>query len=232
MFVPICIGAEFVFNYVIAANTSNFNLRAAAVAAGWNQIAPLKATVTVNAGVYVGSPSTGAYAFDTGATFPAGSSLALINNGTICGGGGAGGYGGTPGSPNGGNGGGGGTAFRAQAAISITNNGLIAGGGGGGGGGGYQTSSGYPDYLGGANGIAGGPGAGTPSGGTFTTTGGNLGGASGGGWAAYGGNGASPPDIGGGPSGIGGTGGPGGSCTSGNANITWVTTGSRYGAVS
>ena len=78
------------FNATISANTANYNLRAAAVAAGWNQIAPLNATVTINAGVYVYSTNTGTYAFDTGSTFPTGSTLALINNGTILGMGGRG----------------------------------------------------------------------------------------------------------------------------------------------
>ena len=48
----------FAFNYVISADTANFNVRTAAIAAGWDGIAPLKATVMVNAGVYVYSTST------------------------------------------------------------------------------------------------------------------------------------------------------------------------------
>jgi len=80
------------------------------------------------------STSTGSYAFDTGSTFPAGSTLALTNNGIILGRGGDGGTGGlntTPGTA----GGAGGPAFIARYAISVTNNGTIGGGGGGGGGG-------------------------------------------------------------------------------------------------
>jgi hypothetical protein len=132
----------FVFEPTIAVNTANYNIKAAAVAAGWDQIRPLKATVTVNAGVYVYSTSTGAYAFDTGATFPAETTLALINNGTIIGMGGAGSAGdwnntdpypryyvyGTPAA--------GGPALIAQYALTVTNNGVIGGGGGGGGSGG------------------------------------------------------------------------------------------------
>lgn len=121
----------YTFNATIASNTTDYNLRAAAVAAGWNQSTALLATVTINAGVYVYASSTGAYGFQTGSTFPAGTTLALVNNGIICGKAG-----------NGGNGGGSGTASQAGAAggpallaqqnISITNNGTIGGGGGGG----------------------------------------------------------------------------------------------------
>ena len=128
--------SAFAFSATISANTANYNLRAAAVTAGWNQTAPLNATVTINSGVYVYSTSTGTYAFDTGSTFPTGTTLALINNGTILGMGGAGAQGQwidagfntytySPGV--------GGPALIAQYAISITNNGIIGGGGGGGG---------------------------------------------------------------------------------------------------
>lgn len=131
------VGAAFVFNQTISANTTNYNLRSAAIAAGWNQVSPLRASVTINSGVYVSSNSTGAYAFDTGTSFPTGSSLSLTNNGFIVGMGGAGGNG--AGYNNtivaGSAGGNGGPALRADAAISITNSGTIAGGGGGGGGG-------------------------------------------------------------------------------------------------
>lgn len=77
--------SAFVFNYAVSANTNNFNLRAAAVAAGWNQVLPLDATVTVNAGVTVGSVSTGVPAFTTGTGYPGGSSLEVVNYGVIVG---------------------------------------------------------------------------------------------------------------------------------------------------
>ena len=83
----------FPFTATIAVNTTNYNIKSAAIAAGWDQIKPLAATVTINAGVYVYSTSTGSYAFNTGATFPSGTTLALINNGTILGMGGAGAFG-------------------------------------------------------------------------------------------------------------------------------------------
>ena len=137
----------YVFNQTISTNTTNYNLKSAAIAAGWNQTSALNATVTINSGVFVYSTSTGSYAFDTGSTFPSGTTLALINNGTIIGKGGDGGAGGggtahtgdgtnpAPGSV-GGNGGSAGPAFIAQYAINVTNNSIINGGGGGGGGGG------------------------------------------------------------------------------------------------
>jgi len=124
----------FTFNQTISSDTTNYNLKSAAISAGWNQTSALIATVTINGGVYVYSTSTGSYAFDTGSTFPAGSTLALTNNGIILGRGGDGGTGGlntTPGTA----GGAGGPAFIARYAISVTNNGTIGGGGGGGGGG-------------------------------------------------------------------------------------------------
>jgi hypothetical protein len=138
--VPKAAPSTFAFSATISANTTNYNLRAAAVTAGWNQTSPLNATVTINAGVYVSSTNTGTYAFDTGSTFPAGTTLALINNGTILGMGGRGSDSCATGSDAsyqqpttiasvGGPG------LIARYAISITNNGIISGGGGGGGGG-------------------------------------------------------------------------------------------------
>ena len=136
----------FTFNTTISSNTVDYNLKSAAIAAGWNQTDTMFATVTINSGVYVYASSTGAYAFDTGSTFPTGTTLALINNGTIVGRGGNGGtggwygvpaytsYAGTPGAAAG-------PALIARYAISITNNGTINGGGGGGGGGGYYSVS-------------------------------------------------------------------------------------------
>lgn len=129
----------FTLNRTLSTNTANYNLRADAVASGWNQVLPLNATVTISAGVYVYSTSTGAYAFDTGSTFPSGSTLSLVNNGTILGMGGAGGIG-NGADPGTGNSErypaySGGPALIARYALSVTNNGVISGGGGGGGGG-------------------------------------------------------------------------------------------------
>jgi len=130
----------FTFNQTISSDTTNYNLKSAAISAGWDQSQTLIATVTINGGVYVYSTSTGSYAFDTGSTFPAGSTLALTNNGVILGRGGDGGQGTyyniSTDSLVIGNGTTAGPAFIARYAISVTNNGTIGGGGGGGGGGG------------------------------------------------------------------------------------------------
>lgn len=136
---------SFIFNQTISANTANYNLKSSAIAAGWDQVRALAATITINSGVYVYSTSTGAYSFQTGSTFPAGTVLNLINNGIILGMGGAGGSGGSsvyspPVANNGNPGSAGGPALLASYAINITNNGTIAGGGGGGGGGGAAYS--------------------------------------------------------------------------------------------
>lgn len=266
------------FNFapVIAANTTNYNLKSAAIAAGWDQVKPLNATITINAGVAVGSTSTSTYAFDTGTSFPTGSTLAIINNGYIVG---AGGQGGNASSTNGAVGG---PALRAQVPISITNNGTIGGGGGGGGGGqglGYNSVDGYGNvtatYTSGGGG--GGGGAGYNGGGGGSITHGNYAGirygtAGGAGTTTAGGGGGSS-DYGtnspnsymqGGPGGSGGalgaaggsgggggyageagwyggptfvwynatSGGAGGAAVVGNANITWIATGTRAGSIS
>ena len=152
----------FAFNYVISADTANFNVRTAAIAAGWDGIAPLKATVMVNAGVYVYSTSTASPAFDTGTPFPSGSTITLINNGYIYGMGGAGATGGrsiypSPMAETPAAGSSGGPALNAQAAITVVNIGVIAGGGGGGGGGGgaYRDSGGMTFNSGGGGGGGG-----------------------------------------------------------------------------
>lgn len=222
---------SFVFNPVISTNATNYNLRAAAVAAGWDQSAPLIATVTVNAGVYLSANSTGAYAFDTGASFPAGSSLSLVNNGFIVGMGGAGGSGAgyNYGTSGGSGGGGGGPALRAQAAISITNNGTIAGGGGGGGGGqgvALRSTDGKSNY----GAFGGGGGGGGRSGASANSAAGAGGPAYG-----YGFSSAIGSNGGVGTSASGGAGGGGGSYLSGSragnggAGGTWGSAGASGG---
>lgn len=239
---------SFVFNATISANTQNYNLKSAAIAAGWNQVDPLVATVTINSGVYVGSSSTGSYAFDTGATFPAGSTLAVINNGYILGAGGA-------------SAAAGGTALMAQAPVTVTNNGTIGGGGGGGavGATGSMYGATYTYYdgcmvldIGGT--VYGAGGAGGTGAGNYTTapSAGSGGSASAspvyadtaqggcGSWTsyicsnswiacyAYGATGYTGGALG---SQGGGGGGAAGACTSGNANITWAVAGTRNGAL-
>lgn len=242
----------FIFSPVISTTTTNYNLRSAAIAAGWNQVAPLVANVTINGGVVVGATSTGAYAFDTGTGFPAGTSLSLsIGTGAYIvgagGGGGGGGIapsGGAAGTANGSAGGGGGPALRAQAAIAITNSGTIGGGGGGGGGGASgRSQAGSNNWQGGAGGNGGGgagyvpgngaslTGGGAGSAGTPPSDGNNLTdaqGGSGGGGGSLGTGGASGTTV---SAGSPGGGGAAGAAVTGNANITWNATGTRLGAI-
>lgn len=241
----------FIFNQTLSGTTMDYNLRSAAISGGWDQVTALIATITINGGVVVGSSSTGSYAFNTGSSFPAGSILVLSNSGYILGRGGNAGAGGYDYAA--GYGGGGGPALIASAAITIYNYGVIGGGGGGGGGGralpgayGSQGGSGGAGYYSGsrAGGSYGGGGD-WGNDGALTSGGGGgngglnynsinpnflyIGGAgpggglgSSGGWyvaTGYDGGGA-----GGGP-------GAAGACTSGNGNITWGATGSRYGAL-
>ena len=113
----------------ISANTYNYNIKSAAVAAGWNGTDVIVVAVTINAGVKVGSTTTATPAMRTDTGWPTGCVVVIINNGTIEGKGGAGGTTFHQGSA-------GGHAVRADIATQIINNGTIAGGGGGGGSGG------------------------------------------------------------------------------------------------
>jgi hypothetical protein len=108
------------FTKTIAANTLNYNLKTDAIAAGWDQATPLHAIITIGSGVVIGSTSISTYAF----TVPAlvtGSTVNIINNGTISGKGGNGGFAEA-----------GGPALSAAWPVSITNYNIIQGGGGGG----------------------------------------------------------------------------------------------------
>lgn len=159
--------SAFVFNQTISSNTNDYNLKNAAIAAGWDQVLALDATVTINAGVFVGSSSTGSPAFTTGSGFTAGTVLRLINNGFIVGrGGNGGGNNGTTPSQFAGSGGGGGAGV-ANSSGGATGIGFGAAGGsggnttaGGGGSGGFrQVSSGPPvgaQYYAGNAGSSGG----------------------------------------------------------------------------
>ena len=237
---------NFTFNATISANTTNYNLRAAAVTAGWNQTVPLVATVTINSGVIVGSTSTGTAAFATGSSFPSGSTLAIVNNGSILGMGGAAGKGGGTGGVNGTAGSAGGLALTLSYAISITNNGTIGGGGGGAGGGaGYTMMSLYSGGGGGgggrgsAGGSGGAAGTGVINGGagaSGSSSAAGTGGAACGSGCGTGGTGGTLGATGGnGGNGnfgsTGGSGGAAGACTSGNSYITWSVVGTRYGAL-
>ena len=206
--------SAFVFRQTISSDATNYVLRNAAITAGWDGIVPLDAEVTVASGIVLSADSTSQYAFDTGATFPAGTTLTLVNNGFVIGMGGAGGAGWTAGSN-------GGPALRAQYAISIDAAGGVIGGGGGGGrsgrtnaaGGGGGTSGTFSS--GGNGGNSGGAGGTTGPGGDDS----GGGGGGGGGWGASGGTAVYY------------AGGTGGAAVVGNSYITWINTGTRYGAI-
>ena len=221
--------SAFVWRPTISADVTNFVLYSQAIAAGWDGVVPLDAIVTVGSGIVLSADSTSLYGFDTGSGFPVGTSLKLIMPGYVCGMGGAGGATNTAGSN-------GGPALRAQHAITIDALGGVTAGGGGGGGGGFGGGgggrSGRADAVGGvapstgANGTFSSGGAGGGGGGAGGTTGpggaGDLSeGGGGGGWGAAGGMGNNGQFAG----------GTGGAAVVGDANIVWINTGTRYGAI-
>jgi len=239
------------FEFTITSATTDANLASLATAAGWNGSSELIATI--DSGVYVSASTTANKGMTIDGSFPAG--VTLINNGYIVGDGGNGGNGANISGCNcsqGGNGGSGGIALLANVACTIDNtNGVIGGGGGGGGGGGARTNGNYdPDAgwecndggRGGGGGggqsgnvnSSGGTGQSNGNAGTKTAagTGGTVyfDGGNGGSWGASGTNGQ---NAGGGNyrNCVGGSGGAGGAATSGNANITWTATGTRYGTI-
>ncbi len=250
----------FVFNETLAVDVLNYNMKAAAIAAGWNQVDRLHMTTTIGAGVKVGSTSAATPSFDTGISLPVGSLLNLVNNGSILGKGGNGGTQGVNGSA-------GGTALKAQLILSVTNNGTIGGGGGGGGFG--QSVTDNQAYLSGSGGSGGQghtPGLGgakltstlygpTPRDaenglpGTSTAPGAGQSGAyinPYGGYAVQAGDGGAggtlgSPGVPGGNHSYVGTaptqwypatlGGAGGKAVEGNVNIVWLTNGIRLGSI-
>ena len=192
----------------ISANTRDYVLNPSAIPGYIAGI--MNITFVINSGVVMGASNTSTAGL-TVTGFSATDSISIINNGYIVGAGGNGGY-------NGG-GAGGGVALVVQSSISVTNNGTIGGGGGGGGGAaGYTYTGGYPPSTKYASPVAGGGGAGDVAGNSASLT-------AGGGGASTGGALGSP----GGSSSWGG--GVGGSATSGNSLITWITAGTRLGAL-
>ena len=225
------------FAFTISSSyTTTQDLRTLALAAGWDGAAPVVATV--NSGVVLqGVPGpentgSGTNALTISGSFPAG--VSLINNGTIVGGGGGGGF-----APRGGTGqpgGVGGVGIFVSTNVSITNNNIIGGGGGGGGGGGSYGSGGIVYFPGSGGGGApygvGGSGDGLYGPGQTATF--TAGGASGpydfgrgGTGGTYGVNG----EAGQSQTTPGGAGGVAGAAVSGNSYVTWVATGTRYGAL-
>lgn len=259
-----------VFTQTISSNTADINM--AVLFGNPSGGAGYSYTITIDSGVTVYGTNAPSYAALDIGSMPAGSSIYIVNNGSIFGKGGNGAN--SPNTPGatGNNGGAGGPAIMTSMPISITNNGVIGGGGGGGGSGGvlgvngvsgggggggqsFVASSGgtvtYPGTAGaGQNGGSSGGGNGGGGGADGTSGGGSGGtngatgsaganynsvgtsgytapGGGGGGWGAAGGNGGSGYD-----SIFGGAGGAGGKAVeSSGQSITWLATGTRYGAL-
>ena len=119
-------GKTYLFTFTISTNQIDADLRSLALAAGWNGVFPVQATI--NSGVWISGSVAGnsTAALTISGSFPNG--ITLINNGAIVGRGGNGGSASVAGTA-------GGKALLASSAVTIQNNGTIAGGGGGGGGG-------------------------------------------------------------------------------------------------
>lgn len=151
-------------NLIISSDAQNVNLY---VLAGSPSTADTY-TITINAGVTVGSANSATPALSTG-VWPAGSTVTLINNGNIYGKGGDAGAGGngTSASILGGSGAAGSPALSLGYNITLDNtNGKIFGGGGGGGGGNGYWSCFISNCTGsGGNGGGGGQGSSGGSGG-------------------------------------------------------------------
>ena len=210
----------------------------------------------ISAGVVLSASSLGAYAGNVDASWAAGDTVRINNSGTMAGVGGAGGAGGGPAAPVAG--GAGGLAFIAQRAVALNNLGVIGAGGGGGGGGARVTgtSGGGKDPVLTHSGSGGGGGGGqsnnalNAAGGAggaavaadFTAAGaagaaGTISGAGGGGAGGIANGFTGGAGGAGGTRGVdGGTGGAAGAAgglrgfaITGNANITYITTGTILG---
>lgn len=227
------------------------DIRARAVAAGWDQVTPLAAEVIVT-GTGTLAAGSSIYAYYAGSNFPQGTTLKLSvqPGGRVLGAGGIGGMGSGAGIANAG--GAGGTAIYTRWPLAIDNLGTTTGGGGGGGGGGGTYSSNSRAGGGGGGGGAGsnaglGNAGGTPtdgytnfpgyasSNGTETTGGAGGGrlvigdgaigfeGGVGGALGQAGGAGASGGNV------SGASGGLAGAYIDGASYATWINTGTRLG---
>lgn len=153
-------------DYTVSSNTdAGIDLKAIADANGYSA-GITDVYVTVNSGVYVGSPSSGESYAIVADNFASGDIIHITNNGYIVGAGGVGGIGGSAigsqardsSAQSYQHGTAGGRGIYTTVATNITNNGTIAGGGGGGGSGGCCQAR-YGDFTGcGASGGGGGAG--------------------------------------------------------------------------
>jgi hypothetical protein len=155
---------------ISSSTSSGYNILTEAQNAGGYEAGITDVTVTVNSGVYVGSPSDGTSYAMTASGFTSGDSVTLVNNGYILGKGGTGGAGSTGLVSTAPSGNAGGRAINASYAMTITNNGTIAGGGGGGGGAGGLRSHSGNVWAVGASGGGGGAGYPVGTGGAKTVS--------------------------------------------------------------
>lgn len=136
----------FPFSRTISTNTGNYDMRADALAAGWNGTGILNATITINAWVAVTSNSTAVAAFTVSGSYATGSTITIVNNGIIIGKGGGWGGGGTwnawPGA-----GGMWWPGLTVSTTVTVQNNGSISWWGGGWGGGWGVADSGGLNYC-------------------------------------------------------------------------------------
>lgn len=201
---PHLLGSGLTLNLTV--NSDAYNIRTAALAAGWDGVSPVTINVT-NSGARRGI-STAGYALDTDVAFPAGSKIVITNSGSPVGKGGA------PGGYPGYSGGTGGPSLRLRSSCpwELINSGNIVGGGGGGGWGGGKHDASGDAYHSPTGGGAPGPGLVAESFGTINNAAGTI--ASGG----VGGNGGS-----GDPGGQGSGGGGGGGAGEGSGGLanTW-----------
>lgn len=235
----------------IASDTLNYNIYSQAIGAGWDGVLPINLTINVNSGVYVGSSSISTAAMYNSGAFPTGSKITINNSGYIVGRGGDG---------NSGNGSGALFINNPGVSVFVNNTGTIGGGGGGGsvgtgyypgngfnaGGGGGGGGQGYAGGNGGAYNPSANPAGWPYSNGAYGTNGTKTGAGSGGGGGyttlgyapktnvpsyGYGGTGAVGGTLGNNGGSAGNSGGAAGYAVSGNPYITWISTGTRLGAI-
>ena len=224
------------FSITLASNQNDYSLRTDLINNhGWNGTDPIRADVTIQAGVQVEATSTSGAGFLVEDGFADPTDITIVNNGEIDGKGGSATLAG-------------GTALKvttqsaSNVSISFDNQGEINGGGGGGangavGGGatGFHLESGKPFGCvipcaapGGAGGVGGtgfGPDAATS--GSSGGSGGCCGNCS---WACGSAGSGGTPGGGKGQAGVSG-GGAAGKSVDGDGNITWIATGTRNGPI-
>ena len=202
----------------ITSNVNNYDIGAQAIAAGGDKSTPV--ILTINAGVTVGSTSSGTAAMYTGTGWSSGTTINITNNGSIVGSSGSnstqtgsetgtGGNGGKGATPYGGSGANGGSGTSGSASADSTNNGGNA----------FEHSQTADNYLSVIFDTAGTRTGG--SAGTASASGGGGGGGGGGNYWPFGGDG-----------GGGGAGTPGGSGGATGGGSSWTTPGSPGTATS